>query len=265
MKKNLIVGLTFILFSILLSFANVFLITGAVIGTNISHSLITILTLAFFLLGLLFISRFGKGLAALVLAGTLIGGHAIHSHREKQYLEDTKITASWKTDLGKFQRTYRWDDELDKAERKYKIPKGLLKGLAMRESYGDPLRLNEGEDGGAGLFMFQPRTARAYGLKTYGKSNKSSKDLKHGEQLKDLVKKYKNDYRKLAEIDERFDTEKSAEAAAKYLREDYERYGSWDDALSAYNQGTPAPRSDTTEHVKAVKRYQKYYKKRDKH
>ncbi|MEK6833600.1 MAG: transglycosylase SLT domain-containing protein [Nanoarchaeota archaeon] len=267
-KKNTL-GFVFVFISMLLSLVNTFSvkITGAVIGIDIKSSFLIILTIAFFLVGFIFLSRIGKGLVALVLTGTTIAGisHKIHSDREKQYITDIKITAPYWTNQGKFQRTYRWDSILDEVEEKYKLPKGLLKGLAMRESYGDPLRLNSGKDGGAGLFMFQPRIARHYGLKVHGKSNNSSKDIEHGKELKNLIKKYKNNYEKLAKIDERFDIEKSAEAAAKYLKEDYSKYGSWDKTLSAYNQGTPAPNSKDTEHVKAVREYQKYYNKRDKH
>jgi Transglycosylase SLT domain len=267
MKRN-IFGLVLVSVSIILSLANIFSvkITGGFIGVNLKSSIMTILTFVFFFVGLLFLSRIGKGLAALVLTGATIAGvsHKIHSDRERQYLTDVKITAPYWTELGKFQRTYRWDNILDEVEDKYDLPKGILKGLAMRESYGDPLRLNSGKDGGAGLFMFQPRIAKYYGLKVYGNSNRSSKDIEHGKELNALIKKYKNNYEKLAQIDERFDIKKSAEAAAKYIKEDYTKYDSWDKALSAYNQGTPAPNAGKTKHVKAVREYQKYYNKRDK-
>ena len=95
----------------------------------------------------------------------------------------------------------------------------------MRESYGDPLRLNESRDGGAGLFMFQPRTAKHYGLKIHGTSERSSADRGHGEDLHKLVEENNYDYSKLAVIDERFDVKKSAEAAARYLKDDYKKYG----------------------------------------
>jgi len=276
MNKRKVFGLVLVSISIFLSLANIFSvkITGAVVGINIASSLLTIITFVFFFGGLLFLSSLEKKLAALAIsAGIVVGGigYKIHSDRDKQYIEDTKITSSWKTTQGKFERTYRWDDVLDKVEKKYNIPKGILKGLAMRESYGDPLRLNEGKDGGAGLFMFQPRTAKLYGLKIYGSSNKSGADYKHGAELRKLIAKNKNDYTKMGKIDERFDIEKAANAAGRYLRDDYNRYRSWnrklswDKALSAYNQGRPAPNPKDTKHVQAVREYQKYYKKRDKH
>lgn len=274
MNKNKIVGLVLVSISILLSLVNVFSvkITGGIIGVNIGSSFLIILTFVFFFGGLLFLSRIGKGLAALVMTGAIGGGaYKIHSDRDKQYIEDTEITSSWKTEKGKFQRTYRWDETLDVMEEKYKIPKGILKGLAMRESYGDPLRLNEGKDGGAGLFMFQPGTAIEMGLKVYGSSKKSNADYKHGAELRKLIAKNKNDYTKMGKIDERFDIEKASDAAARYLKKQYNRYHSWnrklswDKALSAYNQGHPAPNPKDTKHVQTVREYQRFYNKRDKH
>jgi hypothetical protein len=268
MNKWNIIGIVFVFISMLLSLVNILSvkITGAIIGINIESSLLTILTFVFFFGGLIFLSRIGKGLAGLVVGISIAGGinYKVQTDKERQYIEDTKINSSWKTEEGKFQRTYRWDDILDKTEKEYNLPRGLLKGLAMRESYGDPLRLNEGKDGGAGLFMFQPGTARLYGLKVYGNSKKLGVDKKHGKELRELIAKNKNDYRKMGEIDERFDIRKAAEAAARYLKDDYNRYHSWDKALSAYNQGTPAPNAKEKKHVKAVNEYKKYYRKHDK-
>jgi len=281
MNKRKIIGLVLVSISILLSLVNVFSvkITGAVVGINIASSLLTIITFVFFFGGLLFLSSLEKKLAALAIgAGVVVGGigYKIHSDRDNQYIEDTKIISSWKTEKGKFERTYRWDETLDVMEEKYKIPKGILKGLAMRESYGDPLRLNEGKDGGAGLFMFQPGTAIEMGLKVYGSSKKSNADYKHGAELRKLIAKNKNDYKKMAQIDERFDVEKSADAAARYLKKQYNRYhpknensnkdkeSSWNKALSAYNQGFAARNPLKTKHVQTVREYQRFYNKRDK-
>lgn len=268
MIKRKVIGLIFIFIAMILSLANILSvkITGAVIGINVGSSFITILTIVFFVMGLLFLSRLEKGLAiATIVGGTAVGGifHKINSEN-KQYVKDTQITApSWK-DEGRFQRAYRWDKILDKTESKYGIPKGLLKGLAIRESYGDPLRLNSKKDGGAGLFMFSPGTGHAYGLKVSGNKKYTGVDEQNGKKLKKLIVINKNDYNKMGKIDERFDPQKSAEAAARYLRDDYNKYHSWDKALSAYNQGKPAPNPGNTKHVKAVREYQKYYNEYDK-
>jgi len=133
----------------------------------------------------------------------------------------------------------------------------------MREGCGDPLKLNESGDGGAGLYMFQPGTAKAYGLNIYGNSNKTGVDKYHGRELKKLIKENKNNYEKMAKIDERFDVYKSSEAAAKFLKELYNKHGSWDKALSAYNKGKPAKNPEATNHVKFIRQYQDYYNKRD--
>jgi hypothetical protein len=271
--KGKIMGVIFIFISIILSLANIFSvkITGAIIGVSIESSFLTILTFVFFFLGLIFLSKIGKGLAALVITGAgVYAGHKLYhpaqdySSVSKKQIESVKITAPYSSEQGKFERTYRYDVILDIVEGKYNLPKGILKGLGMRESGGDPLKLNGSGDGGGGFFMFSPGTAEAYGMDVYGYSKKTGVDKKHGAELKILVKKNRLDYQKMSEIDERFNVEKSADAAGKYLRDLYNRYKSWDKALSAYNQGHPAPEPDTTKHVKAVKRYQQTYNKQDK-
>jgi hypothetical protein len=276
MENMKIFGIAFVVISIVFSLANIISVkmTGAVVGVEVKSSLLIILSFVFFFVGLLFLSRVGKGLAALVLTGAgVYAGHKLlnpsknYEKVNKEHIENVetvKITAPYSTDEGRFQRTYRWDKILDETEDKYELPKGILKGLAMQESYGDPLRLNMRKDGGAGLFMFQPRTAKNYGLKVYGTSNKSSADTIHGGELKGLIKKNKYDYTKMAKIDERFDVRKAADAAARYLKDDYKRYGNWDKVLSAYNQGRPAPNAKDTEHVKKVTNFQEYYNQRDK-
>src|SRR3989344_4069961 len=205
-------------------------------------------------------------ISGVILAGTYGIYNLKNSSNEEQ--ENKKniisITSSDKTIEGKFRRTYRWDKILDEREEKYKIEKGLLKALAMRESYGDPLRLNESGDGGAGLFMFQPGTAEYCGLDVYGNSDKMGVDKYHGKELKKLIKENKNNYEKMAKIDERFDVYKSSDAAAKFLKQLYKKHNSWDKALSAYNRGQPARNPDKTSHVKFVREYQKYYNNRDK-
>ncbi len=160
---------------------------------------------------------------------------------------------------GRFLRTYRWDQIIADAETRHSIEPGLLAGLAMRESYGNPLELNSNYDGGAGLYMFQPGTARRMGLKIFGNSRATGRDRNHGLRLKHFVAGNRWDYDKLARADERFDVEKSSDAAARYLRGMYDRHGSWDAALSAYNRGNPVSNPRVTSHVKMTRAYQRHY------
>ncbi|MEM4390088.1 MAG: transglycosylase SLT domain-containing protein [Candidatus Micrarchaeia archaeon] len=165
---------------------------------------------------------------------------------------------------GRFLRAYRWHRILRKVEKEFNLPYGILSALAMRESHGDPLALNANDDGGAGMFMFQPGTARRFGLKIWGDSNATGRDRNYGLRLRELVESLNWDYGKLSKVDERFDVEKSARAAAKYLREAYRQYGSWDAALSAYNCGTPCKNFRETHHVRATLLYWQCYLKNAK-
>lgn len=160
---------------------------------------------------------------------------------------------------GRYSRTVRWAAAIRNTEKIYGIPKGLLAGLIMQESMGNPLQLNTGDDGGAGLMMFQPGTARAYGLKTYGNSKKTGRDKIHGKALRFLVRQNDFDYQKLSQIDHRFHINKSIEAGGKFLHELHSRFGSWNAAVSAYNRGKPAPIPLNTRHVRMVKQFQNYY------
>ena len=60
--------------------------------------------------------------------------------REKPSI--TEIIANDKhTTQGRFDRTYRWDDLIDSTEIKYGLPKGIIAGTIMQESYGNPTQL----------------------------------------------------------------------------------------------------------------------------
>jgi len=165
---------------------------------------------------------------------------------------------------GRYSRTIRWKQAISKTERKYDIPTGLLAGLIMQESMGNPLQLNSRNDGGAGLMMFQPGTAASYGLKIYGSSRNTGRDIAHGKSLRKLIADNEFDYVKLSEIDHRFHIEKSIMAGGKFLSELNIRYGNWHAALSAYNRGKPAPIPINTKHVRMVLSYQKYYLRNSK-
>lgn len=177
--------------------------------------------------------------------------------------KDINLSSLQKSDMrsvhGRYLRTYRWHNILSSAERKHGIEQGILAGLVMRESYGNPLELNSSDDGGAGLMMFQPGTALDYGLKVFGGSKAHGVDRNHGRRLRRLVEDKKWDYEALSSLDERFDVVKSSEAAARFLKELHNRHKSWDAALSAYNRGQPAKDPKDTEHVRNVRAFQRYY------
>ncbi len=290
MNTRKVLGGLFMIFSMILSIGNIISskVTGATIGSGLESSVFTLLTFMFFVMGLIFMSNLERRTSNWVKAAAIVGSIAIAGTpgyisrnksgenkieklaKEKNRIENVveiddnvKIVHPYETTQGKFERTYRWDRIIDEIEEKYEIPTGKLKALIMRESGGDPLKLNDSNDGGAGLAMFQPGTAKDMGLKVYGNSNASGVDKKHGEEMRKLVKAYNHNYEELVQIDERFDIEKSLEAAAKYLKQKYNKYHSWDKALSAYNQGRPAPNPSETHHVKTVNKYEKYYNERD--
>lgn len=294
MKKGKILGIILIYISIILSLVNFSYadITGGVIGIKGNGSILTVFIFVFFFIGLGLLGGLEKKVWNAAKTIALVGGIAYGMHHlkkaeDRHYGKDAKektnienVTSAKdsvssrgnlnvfypaSTTHGRFQRTYRWDNVLDKTEEKYDIPEGILKGLAMQESYGDPLRLNEGDDGGAGLFMLMPGTAIELGLKVHDDAKSTGKDKGHGNELKELMSKNNYDYGKMAKIDERFDVNKAADAAARYLVKAYKKYNSWDKALSAYNRGpnNVAKNPLQTPHVQRVREFQEYYNKLD--
>lgn len=86
-----------------------------------------------------------------------------------------------------------------------KIPVDFIY-LAAIESSFNPLAYSPAK--AAGIWQFMPTTAREYGLEVN------------------------------SDIDERYNVEKATVAACKYLRNAYQKYGSWIDAAASYNAGT---------------------------
>jgi hypothetical protein len=100
-------------------------------------------------------------------------------------------------------RSNRYFPIIEPILRKYNIPDDF-KYLAVAES-GLTQAVSPAQ--AVGFWQFLSGTAREYGLEIN------------------------------QEIDERYHIEKSTEAACKYLKESYERYGSWTMAAASYNAG----------------------------
>lgn len=88
--------------------------------------------------------------------------------------------------------------------KKNRVPEDLLY-LAAIESYLNPRAVSPAK--AAGMWQFIPSTAKEYGLEV-------------------------NDY-----VDERYDIEKETEAACRYLKNAYSRYGNWESVAASYNGG----------------------------
>lgn len=136
--------------------------------------------------------------------------------------------AGTKVDLDKTDRWERLDRELTamaythgntllaikRANRYFPILAPILKKngvpddmiyLAVIESTLNPRALSPAKAGG--LWQFMPSTGKEYGLEV-------------------------NDY-----VDERYDPVKATEAACRYLKNSYEKYGNWESVAASYNGG----------------------------
>ena len=96
--------------------------------------------------------------------------------------------------------------------KEYGLPEELAL-LPLIESGFNPFAVSP--SGAAGIWQLMPQTARRFGLRVDSK------------------------------VDERFDLTKSTHAAARYLKELYEMFGSWELVLAAYNCGEGCVRRRT--------------------
>lgn len=101
-------------------------------------------------------------------------------------------------------RANRWFPVMAPILKKNGVPADLIY-LAAIESTLNPRAVSGAKAGG--MWQFMPATGKEYGLEV-------------------------ND-----DVDERFDVEKSTEAACRYLKNAYAKYGNWESVTASYNGG----------------------------
>lgn len=82
----------------------------------------------------------------------------------------------------------------------YGLPKGLMAGIAQRESSWNPLARGKANSKGeyaAGMFQFMPETAKVYGLSDIDRYDPNKETAAAGKYLHDLMTRYKGN---LAEV-----------------------------------------------------------------
>jgi len=115
------------------------------------------------------------------------------------------INTYWQSQtLLMIKRSNRWMKIIEPILKKNQIPEDF-KFLALVES---GFTHNVSSKGAAGFWQFMPSTAQAYGLTV-------------------------ND-----NIDERYHVEKSTEAACRYFKDAYKKFGNWTLVAASYNMGT---------------------------
>ncbi|WP_294080250.1 lytic transglycosylase domain-containing protein [Proteiniphilum sp. UBA5384] len=127
-----------------------------------------------------------------------------YDKRERMDRELNSFTYFHSTTLLLFKRANRFFPIIEPVLRQQGVPDDL-KYLAVIESNLDPRAVSPAR--AAGLWQFLQSTAKQYGLET------------------------------TSSVDERYHVEKSTEAACRYLKEAYRKYGSWSAATLSYNGG----------------------------
>ncbi|MAG47346.1 hypothetical protein CL617_01970 [archaeon] len=141
--------------------------------------------------------------------------------------------ANKETPIGRIQRTLRWQPIYRTIEEKYGIPQDILAGMIMQESYGNPVQPNSRNDGGLGVVHVQGPTAKDWGLKIHGDSDKSS-DRAHGMQIRQLLQNSNYDPTVVQEFDERTHLIKVLDTAARIVSKGKDRHGTWEYGIQFY-------------------------------
>ncbi len=118
--------------------------------------------------------------------------------------ELTAMSYSHTNTLLAIKRANRYFPEIVPILKKNNVPVDMVY-LAAIESTMNPKAVSGAKAGG--LWQFMPTTGREYGLEVTD------------------------------DVDERFDVEKSTEAACQYLQNAYNKYGNWESAAASYNGG----------------------------
>ena len=124
--------------------------------------------------------------------------------RERMDRELIAFTYTHSTSTLMIKRANKFFPQIEPILKRMGVPNDL-KYLMVIESNLDPQA--QSSAGAAGLWQFTQATGRAYGLEVN------------------------------ANIDERFNTVKATEAACRFLKEAYEKYGDWMTVAASYNGG----------------------------
>lgn len=162
--------------------------------------------------------------------------------------------AQKESSIGRIQRTLRWEPIYSAVERNYGIPKGILTGMIMQESYGNPVQPNSGNDGGLGITHIQGPVAKNYGLKIFGQSNSSS-DRNHGAQLRKMLSDCNYDATCAQKFDDRAHMIKALDVAARIVSEGKNKHGNWDFGVEYYRAPGKVGKNLTWKYLQKVKRW----------